>query len=532
MIPTSDRPPVHAEPRATPPSIQRPELPNAPRRGPAPRAIAGAAALIVAWALVSAWWIPRGPTTTAESLTSLVVALLLGALLGWTTGSRWTVLAAPLLFVVVFEIARIGVDGPTVDGISLSSTGGIGAFVTGRLFMAIVILLPMAWAATLVVAWRRRDVRRSGRDADRASSRAGRVARGTVTVVTGVTLLALAALVARPASTAEITGPDGKSVAGSVAELTKVEINGHDLGLMIRGHDTNAPVLLFLAGGPGGSELGGMRRHLPALEEYFVVATWDQRGTGRSYGELDPTDTLTLESSVEDTLAVTDYLRERFDQERIYLVGQSWGSTLGVLAAQAAPQRYAAFVGVGQMVSQRATDRIYYDDTLAWAQRTGRSDLVDELRQIGSPPYDDVRHYETVLLHEKDLYPYDHSRNSEGSGQMSENLFVREYSLTEQVRVLAGTLDTFAVLYPQLQDIDFRETATEFDVPMFFVQGAHETPGRAQLFEEWYPLIDAPAKDRTALATSGHRPLFEQPTEFVDYLTDVVVPRTTSTDPS
>jgi proline iminopeptidase len=136
------------------------------------------------------------------------------------------------------------------------------------------------------------------------------------------------------------------------------------------------------------------------------------------------------------------------------------------------------------------------------------------------------RHYETVLSHEMEMYPYDHSANSEGQGQMSENLFVPEYSLTEQVRVLSGTIDTFAALYPQLQDIDFRRTATDFEVPVFFVQGAHEAPGRAELFDEWYPRVRAPVKDLVVLDTSGHRPLFEQPDEFVDYLTDVVLPRT------
>lgn len=71
------------------------------------------------------------------------------------------------------------------------------------------------------------------------------------------------------------------------------------------------------------------------------------------------------------------------------------------------------------------------------------------------------------------------------------------------------------------------ETATEFDVPMYFVQGAHEAVGRARVFEEWYPMIDAPAKDLVVFDTSGHRPLWEQPDEFVDY-TATTVPAETS----
>mgnify|MGYP000912540415 FL=1 len=134
--------------------------------------------------------------------------------------------------------------------------------------------------------------------------------------------------------------------------------------------------------------------------------------------------------------------------------------------------------------------------------------------------------YETALSHESDVYPYDHSGNSEGAGQMSENLLVQEYSFIDQVHVLGSFMDTFAALYPQLQDIDFRKTATDFEIPMYFVQGAHEARGRAQLFEQWYPTVNAPIKDVTVLETSGHRPLFEQPDEFIDYLVGTVLPET------
>ena len=109
---------------------------------------------------------------------------------------------------------------------------------------------------------------------------------------------------------------------------------------------------------------------------------------------------------------------------------------------------------------------------------------------------------------------------------MSENLIVEEYTLIDQVHALGATVDTFHFLYPQLQDIDFRDTATEFEVPMFFVQGANEAGGRAVVFDEWYPMVDAPIKDLAVLDTSGHRPLWEQPDEFVDYMTNTVLAQT------
>ncbi len=296
--------------------------------------------------------------------------------------------------------------------------------------------------------------------------------------------------------------------------------------MVVRGHGADNPVLLFLAGGPGGSEMGAMRNHLSELEEHFTVVTWDQRGAGKSYTDLDPTSTITLEGYVSDTIAVTDYLRGRFGQDRIYLLGQSWGSTLGVLAAQRRPDLYRAFVGTGQMVSQLATDRIFYRDTLAWARRTGRDGLARDLTDIGPPPYDSVLDYETALSHEHDVYPYDHTGNSEGEGGFSENFFVSEYSLVEQVHLLAAFMDTFTALYPALQGIDFRTQATRLEVPVFFVQGAHEAAGRAEPFSQWFRALRAPSKDLAVFATSGHRPLFEQPDEFVEYMNGTVLAQT------
>ena len=116
-----------------------------------------------------------------------------------------------------------------------------------------------------------------------------------------------------------------------------------------------------------------------------TVATWDQRGSGTSYSELDPTDSITLAGSVDDTIVVTEYLRDRFDTDRVSLLGQSWGTTLGVLAVQERPELYEAFIGTGQMVSQLATDTIFYEDTLAWADETGRDGLAAEGQHEGLP---------------------------------------------------------------------------------------------------------------------------------------------------
>lgn len=489
-------------------------------RHPPVRLGSALAAPLVA-AIGSALTIPRGPLGPESGLITLVVGLAVGVTSGVLLRSRWAMLVAPLVFVVVYELMRVGFDGPTVDGIHLS-TYGVMALIVGRGIHGLLVLVPMVLGAALGAGMARRAI--AGRATGRTG--AGLLVRRIVVGLAGAAVVALAVVVARPAETDPIRGPDGSPLAGSVAELTRVDIDGTRLALMVRGRSTDDPVLLFLAGGPGGSELGAMRRHLSELEQHFVVATFDQRGTGRSYGALDPTSSVTLDGAVADAIGVSEYLRERFGRQRIYVVGQSWGSTLGVLAVQRRPDLYEAFVGVGQMVSQRETDRIIYQDTLAWATRAGKQEVVSTLQRIGQPPYRNILDYEPALSHEHEVYPYDRTGNSEGEGGFSENLFVEEYSFLEQVHALAGFLDTFSILYPQLQGIDFRRQATRLEVPVFMVQGLHEARGRAELADEWFARLDAPVKQRFVIAGTGHRPLFERPDAFLDVMTGTVLART------
>ncbi|HVL52520.1 MAG TPA: hypothetical protein VM754_13595 [Actinomycetota bacterium] len=60
---------------------------------------------------------------------------------------------------------------------------------------------------------------------------------------------------------------------------------------------------------------------------------------------------------------------------------------------------------------------------------------------------------------------------------------------------------------------------------MFLVQSAHETDRRAELLEEWWPLVDAPVHGLEVLVRSPHRPR-EQPDEAVDYTVDAVLAET------
>ena len=499
-------------------------------RGSARAAISALASALAGMVLASA--MPRGPMTTSQSLAALGLGIGLGVLAGWLLATRWAALLAPAAFGAGFEVARVGAVGPTVDAIRLDGFYGILAVVVGRGFDVLVIAVPMAvgafWGAGLARRQNRVEAAEpgDGQPASAEGSAFWRAARGTSLVLATLLVVGLAGALARPARTAPILDADGDPLPGSIAELTAVPIGGRDQWIMLRGHDVGAPVLLFLEGGPGGTALGSMRYAGEQLEEHFTVATWDQRGTGKSASALEPLDTLTVPQAVADTIEVTEYLRDRFDEERIYLLGSSWGTTLGTLAVQARPELFHAYIGSGQMVDQQETDKLMYAESVAYAQRVGDTGFAERLRAIGPPPYTDMLAYPVAIASNPEWHDFTHGADHDARSTYPMNLLVEEYTLSEKVRSAAALIDTFALMYPQLQDVDFRRDVPNLGVPVFIVEGAHEAPGRAVLAVDWFEQLSAPSKALVTFGSSGHTPHLHEPGRFATYLADVVLAQT------
>ena len=142
----------------------------------------------------------------------------------------------------------------------------------------------------------------------------------------------------------QIDAPEG------IQSLERVELGGIDQWIKIRGHDRSNPILLFLHGGPGITELPVSHLFDTELEKHFTVVHWDQRASGKTRGEgFDEAD-LTIPTYLYDTLELVNYLTARFDKEKIYLVGHSWGSMLGTLMVRDHPELFHAYVGMGSKI--------------------------------------------------------------------------------------------------------------------------------------------------------------------------------------
>jgi pimeloyl-ACP methyl ester carboxylesterase len=176
-----------------------------------------------------------------------------------------------------------------------------------------------------------------------------------------------------------------------VESLEKVALGGVGQWLLIRGVDRSNPVLLHLHGGPGSADISIARFFDAGLIEHFTVVHWDQRGAGKSFDPDIPPESMRREQFVLDTRDLASMLRERFGVAKIYLVGHSWGSEIGALAASRYPELFHAYVGVGQVVEKVEQERISYRFALDKAREAGNPRAIRELEEIGPPPYEESR---------------------------------------------------------------------------------------------------------------------------------------------
>lgn len=332
-----------------------------------------------------------------------------------------------------------------------------------------------------------------------------------LTLCTGFT-----ALTQLSASTPAILDANGNVVSGSIAKLEQVDLNGRKEWISIRGYNAKNPVLLFLAGGPGGTQMAASRYALHELEKHFVVVNWDQPGSGKSYSSISRND-LTPETYIEDGYALTQYLCRMFGQDKIYLIGESWGSALGIFLVDRYPELYHAFIGTGQMVDFEETEIIDYHLTAEFARKNGDADLLSTLEKNGPPPYygKDVTWKSAAYLNYLNGVMARNPDIRNPGYDTLRDLGAQEYGVLDKLNFIRGIVNTFNHVYQQLYSIDLRKDYNSLQVPVYFFLGRHDLNAPLSLVQEYFDTLYAPHKEIVWFEHSGHSPWINESDKFV-----------------
>ena len=285
--------------------------------------------------------------------------------------------------------------------------------------------------------------------------------------------------------------------------------------MFIKGKDSSNPVLLYVHGGMPDFFL--TRDYPTGLDEYFTVVWWEQRGSGLSYSSEIPPESVNPDQLVSDTLSVTNYLCRRFGQQKVYLMGHSGGTFIGIQAAARAPELYSAYIGVAQMSNQFESEKLAHAYMLKRFKDDGNAKMVRTLGEaptINSVPLpDSYLSLRDSAMHSLGIGTT-HDMKSIVTGLLLRSFENREYTLTEKINMWRGKMFSGSRLWNTQLSTDLTKKVTRLEIPVYFVHGVYDYTVSYPLAKSYYEQLDAPLKGFYTFTKSAHSPLFEEPTRM------------------
>jgi pimeloyl-ACP methyl ester carboxylesterase len=324
------------------------------------------------------------------------------------------------------------------------------------------------------------------------------------------------------AKTLIIATPNG------INERLFVTIGGVEQWISIRGRNRDNPVLLVLHGGPGVTT-SPLAVDFLDWESDFTVVHWDQRGAGKTYGRSGPLDpTFSIDQMAQDGLEVADFLRHHVHQDKIILLGWSWGSIPGVQMAKLRPDLFYAYVGTGQLVNLRENYAVGYARLLGETHARHDARAAANLESIGPPPWRSIRQ----------LGVYSTQALAYESGARSNPAVVGDVFLAPGCTLgdfrdwllgLNSSQNHFfgPTMAGPLMNVDLASPGTAFATPMFVFQGAQDYIAPPQLAHAYVDGIRAPQKQFVLIGDGGHTVVVSRNDEFLRLLDRWVRPLAT-----
>lgn len=313
-----------------------------------------------------------------------------------------------------------------------------------------------------------------------------------------------------------IVSPNG------IEELTAVPVNGEKQWLSIRGQDKRNPVLLFLHGGPGSPTMPEAWTFQSPWEDFFTVVQWDQRGAGKTYAaNATPAADATISASQmeRDSEEVVRFLLRHLGKHKIFVLGHSWGSYLGLHLAKNRPELLHAYIGTGQIVDMLRSEAQGYAFALEQARAHGNARAVRQLQGIAPYPgsagltIDRIGTQRTWLTYYGGLaYGRTDFQWDADAWRLSPAYTQRDIALLDQ-----GGLVSLHHLLPALEHANF-ENDTSFACPIFLFMGRHDYTTSYDIARAWFKRIQAPRKAFLTFDNSAHIAMQEEPGRFLQRL--------------
>ena len=295
----------------------------------------------------------------------------------------------------------------------------------------------------------------------------------------------------------------------SISSLEKIELGGFKQSILIRGDDLENPILLFLHGGPGMPMMYMAHSFQNSLEKEFIVIHYDRRGAGKSYKKhIDPK-SISDQQYYEDAIELVQYLCKRFNKEKVFLAGHSWGTYLGSILAYKNPELFHAYVSIGQVVNSEKARSLQKDFITKEANALNRTEALEDLKNYG------------YSAHEKWLFKFGAQIHSDTSYNVfvKEGLRSPEYSLFDALKIGKGSgFSQKHIQYEIIPSAILEDSIQSYKIPCYFIVGEYDMTTPKPLIEEYFNKVNCPKKELILFKNSAHFPFYEEKELFFSHM--------------
>ena len=236
---------------------------------------------------------------------------------------------------------------------------------------------------------------------------------------------------------------------------------------------------------------------------------------------------MTFDRMVEDCNELIDYVRDHFNLKKVFIIGHSGGSIIGIKTARKYPDKILAYVGVAQIVNQYKQQKISYDIVIRKAEKSGDIKVINAIKAVGPPPYDNPQ---KEMEKAKYIVRYGGFIRDKAIRQlavvMSSFLTSPEYTLSEGINTVLnkGLYFTMNAMWEEIRNLDLFKEIQSIQVPIYFFQGKHDMIKPPVLVEEFYNQLDAEkGKEFIVFENSAHVPMLEEKEKYEELLISVVL---------
>lgn len=321
------------------------------------------------------------------------------------------------------------------------------------------------------------------------------------------------------------------NTSNGIEEIIYVNIGGIEQSIQIRGEDANNPIILFLHGGPGSPHAYMSYYYQTELEADYTVVNWDQRGCGRTYyanPNLEIETELSVEILLNDLDEIVDYLTNRFDQDKVIIMGHSWGTVLGSIYVKDYPEKVSAYIGIGQTINMLAGETLAVERANKFAVEDGNKEYINKLSILFNK-FSEAEDFDSL-----DFRSFMNMRNLTSQYLSSDTLTSTIHTMWLGISSPnMSILDIRWFLKPIIQleeyikiekplleysffSFNLYDHGMEYEVPVYFISGDKDWITPYPLVQEYDASIKAPDKEMILLANVGHIPFIDNPGAFND----------------